>query len=80
MKLAMTNDRTTCDIVKLIPHEVIWVLTPTPAMSGSAPLAQSPFQAAMLSNVTHGGAMHEQRIESWVACGIGRFETVKSIG
>jgi hypothetical protein len=33
------------------------IFTPRPAMSGSAPSAQSPLCNDMLSNVTHGGAI-----------------------
>jgi hypothetical protein len=40
-------------------------------MSGSAPLLQSPPFIALLSNVTHGGAMHDGVTESMASeqCG-----------
>ena len=37
--------------------------TPIPAMSGSAPLAQSPFSEARLSNVTHSDAMWYSEVD-----------------
>ena len=36
-----------------------WI-TPTPAMSGSAPAVQSPPYEAVLSNMTHGAGMSVQ--------------------